>query len=64
MSYSSSSPLMVLAYRNNHEAAVTIPAGKSIEIVGPAKDDRFVIVKADGEEFLVFETDLVQTAAA
>ena len=55
---------MVLAYRNNHEAAVTIPAGKSIEIVGPAKDDRFVIVKADGEEFLVFETDLVQTAAA
>jgi hypothetical protein len=64
MSYSSKLPLMVLAYKNNHDAAVAVPAGKMIEIIGPDEDDRFVIVNVDGEEFLVFETDLVQLAAA
>ncbi len=64
MTYDLTSPLMVLAYDNNHEAAVTVPSGKRIDIVGPARDDRFVIVKVDGQEFLVFETDLLQTAAA
>jgi hypothetical protein len=64
MSYSSMRPLTVLAYKNNHDAAVTVPAGKLVEIIGPADDDRFVIVNVDGEEFLVFETDLVQLAAA
>lgn len=51
-------PLMVLAYGDNHQAATTIPAGRTIEVVGKAEDDRFYIVRLDEEEFLVFESDL------
>jgi len=50
---------MVLAYRDNHQAATTIPAGKTIDVIGPAEDDRFCVVNSDGEEFLVFESDLM-----
>jgi hypothetical protein len=53
---------MVLAFRDNHHAAVPIPPGEEIDLVGPAEDDRFVIVRANGEEFLVFETDLSSRA--
>jgi hypothetical protein len=55
-------PLMVLAYRDNHQAATTIPAGRTIDIVGQAEDDRFSVVSSDGEEFLVFERDLQELA--
>jgi hypothetical protein len=49
---------MVLASGNNHQGAVTIQAGEIVEIVGPAHDDRFVIAKVRGEEFLTFDCDL------
>jgi hypothetical protein len=49
---------MVLAFRDNHQAAVTIPPGDTLEVIGPAQDDRFVIVSIKGEEFLVFESDI------
>jgi hypothetical protein len=49
---------MVLTLRDNHHAAVTIPAGEVFEVVGPAEDDRFVVVDVRGEQFLVFECDL------
>jgi len=52
-------PLMVLAYRDNHQAATTIPAGKTIDVIGQAEDDRFCVVSSEGEEFLVFESDLM-----
>ena len=51
-------PILCLAFRDNHHAAVTIPAGKVFEVVGPAHDDRFVVVQIDGEQFLVFGSDL------
>jgi len=51
-------PLMVLAYRDNHQAATTVPAGRTIDILGQAEDDRFSVIRVDGEEFLVFESDL------
>jgi hypothetical protein len=49
---------MVLAFRDNHQAAVTIPPGDTLELIGPAQDDRFVIVSVRGKEFLVFESDI------
>jgi hypothetical protein len=58
VSYCTEEPLVVLAYKNNHDAAITVPVGKNIEILGPDGDDRFLVVTVDGEEFLVFETDL------
>ncbi len=51
-------PMLCLAFRDNHHAAVTIQAGKVFEVVGPAQDDRFVIVDIGGEQFLVFCSDL------
>jgi hypothetical protein len=49
---------MVLALNDNHEAAVPIPAGKVVDVVGSAEDDRFVVVSVDGEQFLAFASDL------
>ena len=54
--------IMVLAFRDNHEAAIPIPAGANFTVVGPAPDDRFIVVSIAGEEFLVFESDLRERA--
>jgi hypothetical protein len=56
--YRAALPIMVLAFRDNHEAAVTIQAGTIFDVVGVDRDDRFMIVRVGGEEFLVFESDL------
>ena len=56
--YRADLPIMVLAFRDNHSAAVTIPAGEIFKVVAPAQDDRFVVVDVKGEQFLVFECDL------
>lgn len=53
---------MVLALRDNHQAAVTIPAGKIVDVAGSAEDDRFVIVTVDGEQFHAFASDLADRA--
>jgi hypothetical protein len=58
MTYRIDQPTMVLAFKDNHQAAVTIPAGKIIQVNGPAEDDRFVVVSVDGEQFHVFASDL------
>ena len=58
MFYRTSLPLMVLAFKDNHDAAVTVPAGQVIDVSGSANDDRFLVVEVDGEEFHMFETDL------
>jgi len=52
-------PTMVLAWKDNHQAAVPIPAGKIVDIVSAADDDRFVVLSVDGEQFLAFASDLV-----
>jgi hypothetical protein len=49
---------MVLALKDNHQVAVTIPAGKIVDVVGSAEDDRFVVVTVDGEQFHAFASDL------
>ena len=30
-------PTMVLAFKDNHQAAVTIPAGQIVDVIGPAE---------------------------
>lgn len=51
-------PILCLAFRDNHHAAVTIQAGQVVEVIGPAEDDRFAIVEVNGDQFLVFDSDL------
>jgi hypothetical protein len=51
-------PTMVLESRGNRQAAVTIPAGKVVEVIGPAEDDRFVVVRVDDKQFQMFASDL------
>jgi len=57
--YRASYSIMVLAFRDNHHAAVTVLPGDILEVIGPAQDDRFVIVSIKGEEFLVLQSDLM-----
>ena len=52
-------PTMVLAINNNHQAAVPIPEGKVVDVVASFDDDRFVLLKVDGEQFLAFASDVV-----
>ena len=51
-------PILCLAFRDNHHAAVTIQAGQVLEVIGPAEDDRFAVVEVNGDQFLVFDSDL------
>ena len=62
--YQTHLPTIALAFRDDHHAAVTIPAGTMMNLIGPAEDDRFVVVEVDGERFQVFETDLMNRSAA
>jgi len=59
MRYQTHLPTIALASRDSHQAAVTIPAGTMMNVVGQAEDSRFLVVEADGELFQVFETDLM-----
>ena len=58
MLYRASHPIIVLAFRDNHQAAVAVSPGDILEVIGPAQDDRFVVVSVKGEKFLVFESDM------
>ena len=49
---------MILGSRDNHQAAVTVPEGTIMEVVGLPIDDRFVIVKFNGQQFHMFASDL------
>lgn len=51
-------PTIALACKSGHQAAVTIPAGKVMNIVGKGEDERFLVVEVDGEQFQIFESDL------
>jgi len=64
MRYQTHLPTIALAFRDDHHAAVTIPAGTMMNLIGPAEDDRFVVVEVDGEKLQVFETDLMNRSAA
>jgi hypothetical protein len=54
---------MVLASGDNHQAAIPIPAGKIVDVVGSTEDDRFVVISVNGERFLAFASDLVDGAS-
>ena len=63
MQYRLTLPIMVLAFGDNHQAAVTIPAGMLIEVVGPVEDDdRFLLINADQGQFHIFASDLADRA--
>ncbi len=63
MKYVLTCPMMVLAFQDNHQAAVTIPAGKCIEVVGPVEDDdRFLLISAEDGQFHIFASDLAGRA--
>jgi len=51
------SALLVLAFKDNHQAAVPVPAGTIVDVLFGA-DDRFVTVVVDGEEFHAFAEDI------
>jgi len=59
VSYRSEFPLMALAFRDNHYGATRIDAGEVFEVIGPAQDDRFLLIDVRGEQRLVFECDLM-----
>jgi hypothetical protein len=48
---------MMLALKDNHQAAVTIPAGKIVDVVSLEEDDRFVVITVEGEQFHAFASD-------
>jgi hypothetical protein len=49
---------MVLAFRNNHDAALPIEPGRIIEVSSLPEDERFVLVAVDGQEFHAFASDV------
>jgi hypothetical protein len=54
--------IMVLATKDNHQAAVPIPAGTIVDVWGSLEDDRFVVVSIDGQQFLAFASDVANGA--
>jgi hypothetical protein len=51
-------PMLGLAVKDNHLTAIAIPAGHFVQLIGPAKDSRFVVVSVNDEQFRVFASDL------
>jgi len=62
MRYRLNGSVMVLAFKDNHQLAVTVPAGSTVEVIGPAEDDRFLILRVDDEQFHAFASDLADRA--
>ena len=63
MRYRFDHPIMVLAFEDNHELAVTVPTGTIVEIIGPAQDDdRFLVLNVNDESFHAFASDLTDGA--
>lgn len=54
---------MVLTLKDDPQVAVTIPALKIVDVVGPAEDDRFVVISVDGKQFHAFASDLADRAS-
>lgn len=59
MEWYTQSPLPVLAFKDNHSTALPVPPGKRIEVSECVEDDRFAIVRVDGEEFHAFIDDIL-----
>ena len=57
-------PTIALKCTDTHQGAVTIPAGKMMNIVGRGEDERFLVVEVDGGRFQIFESDLERRCTA
>jgi len=53
-------PTMVLAFKDNHQAATTVPEGTILDVALAGLDDRFVVVTFKGEQFHMFASDLTK----
>lgn len=58
MEWFTQSPLPVLAFKDNHGTALPVPPGKRIDVSECVEDDRFAVVRVDGEEFHAFVDDI------
>ena len=58
MEWFTHSPLPVLAFKDNHGTALPVPPGKRIDVSECVEDDRFAVVRVDGEEFHAFVDDI------
>ncbi len=50
--------LMLLAFGDNHDAALPALPGRVIQVRDLPEDERFVVVTIDGQEFHAFASDL------
>jgi hypothetical protein len=50
--------LPLLAFGDNHDDALPIPAGSIIDVLQLPEDDRFVLVRTRGQEFHAFASDI------
>jgi len=61
--YRLNQPMMVLAFKDNHQLAVTVPVGKIVDVSGPVEgDDRFLVLNVNDEQFHAFASDLADRA--
>jgi len=55
--------IMVLAFTDNHQLAVTVPVGEIIRVIGRVdNDNRFLVVDVGDQPFHIFASDLADRA--
>jgi hypothetical protein len=64
MRFQTHRPTIALVFRDDHQVAVTIPAGTLLTVVGRADDPRFLLVEVENELFQAFESDLTNGTAS
>ncbi|MBZ5602627.1 MAG: hypothetical protein LAO79_10010 [Acidobacteriia bacterium] len=64
MRYRIHSSTIALTVSGNHQAACSVHKGDVVEVVGPSADERFVLVRLNGEELYMFQADLTQRGTA
>ena len=63
MQYRLNQSIMVLAFTDNHQLAVTVPAGEIIRVIGRVdNDNRFLVVDVGDQPFHIFASDLADRA--
>ena len=63
MQYRLNQSIMVLAFTDNHQLAVTVPVGEIIRVIGRVdNDNRFLVVDVGDQPFHIFASDLADRA--
>jgi hypothetical protein len=62
--YSPKAPLILLAFRDNHDEALPVRPGRVIKAWSLPEDERFVVVVVDGQEFHAFTSDVLECCDA